>query len=273
MTAAVPELAAAPSILESLLEAPGPVVVDPSWWSWSGPHGGLLAALALRCCAAHAGSGRGPRALTVQLLRSPGAERLERRAQVVRDGGSSSTVTAVLTGSDGGPSVLATLTSGRSRGGGSGYAAVPMPEVAVPLDCPEVAPPVELVPHTQHFDFRLASGPDGFGGASAAEYVFWVRLRSDEPLDAARLAVVADAVPPALYALLPMPIPVPTVEVSYAFASGTDDAPRRGWVLVRIATRTAADGWCVDDSDVWAPDGQLLVQSRQTRRVLGDLTR
>ena len=42
-------------------------------------------------------------------------------------------------------------------------------------------------------------------------------------------------------------------------------------MLTRIATRTAGDGWCVEDSEVWTPEGRLLAQSRQTRRVLGEL--
>lgn len=263
----------ATSTLTALLATEAPVAVDPTWWSWSGPHGGVLAALALRACSRLAGAGRPPRALTVQLLRSPGAEVLHASAEVVRDGGSSSTVAGSLRGRNGSVAVLATLTSGRARDAGPAYAAVPMPQVPQPGDCPALEPPVELVPHTQHLDFRLASGPAGFGGAATAEFVFWVRLRSDEPLDAARLAVLADAVPPALYALVPVPIPVPSVEISFAFGPEVDQAPRRGWVLVKIATRTAADGWCVDDSEVWAPDGRLLVQARQTRRVLGELTR
>jgi len=45
-------------------------------------------------------------------------------------------------------------------------------------------------------------------------------------------------------------------------------APLSGWVLGRITTRSVGGGWCVDDSDLWAPDGQLLASARQTRRML-----
>ena len=267
---AVPE----PSLLGRLLDARGPVRVDPSWWAWTGPHGGALAGHLLRACSREAGQGRSPRALTVQLLRAVGDGPVETTTELVREGAAASVVTAQLRGADGKLSALATLTSGHARGGGEPYAGVPMPEVAAPLDCPLAPPPAELVPFTQHLDFRLAAGPPALGvPGERPELVLWVRLRSDDPLDAARLAVLADAVPPALYAVARVPVPVPTVELSLSFAPGLDEAPGRGWVLVRIATRSAADGWCVDDSEVWAPDGRLLVQARQTRRVLGELTR
>jgi hypothetical protein len=90
----------------------------------------------------------------------------------------------------------------------------------------------------------------------------------DHPVDAAALVVMTDALPPALYGIATVPVPVPTGR-----PDRHPDARRdvRDWLLVRIATRTAEDGWCVDDSDVWGPDGRLLAQARQTRRVLGDV--
>ena len=163
--------------------------------------------------------------------------------------------------------------SGRARGGGAPYAAVPLPAVPGPEQCAPLALPVEMVPYGQHLEHRPATPALPLTPGPLAELVAWVRLRADDPLDAAALTVLADAMPPALYAITATPVAVPTVELSLAYASGLDEAPRRGWVLVRISTRSAADGWCVDDSEVWAPDGMLLVQARQTRRVLGDVVR
>ena len=73
--------------------------------------------------------------------------------------------------------------------------------------------------------------------------------------------------PPALYGATAVPVAVPTVELSVSF---TEAPAASGWVLLRISTRTAAGGWCVDDSEVWDRDGRLLAQGRQTRRVLGE---
>jgi len=259
----------APPSLSAVLADREPLVLHRSWWSWAGPHGGLLAALALRTAAPLAGPGRTPRALSVQFLRTVDDVEVRAGALQVREGGSSSTVSSVLRAS-GDIAVQAVLTSGRARGGGQAYTVVGMPQVRGPEECAPLALPVELVPYGQHFEHRPAAGPLPFSGGDRAELVAWARLRADDPLDTAALTVLADAMPPALYAVTRTPLMVPTVDLTVSYASGLDEAPRRGWVLVRIATRTAADGWCVDDSEVWAPDGTLLVQARQTRRVLGE---
>ena len=263
----------APPSLSTVLAADGPLVLDRSWWSWAGPHGGLLAAVAVRAGSRLAGDGRTPRALSAQFLRTVDDGEVRPEAALVREGGASSTVSSVLRGSDGGVVLQSVLTSGRARGGGQPYSVVGVPEVPGPEDCEPLALPVELVPYGQHFEHRPAAGPLPFSGGDRAELVAWVRLRADDPLDAAALTVLVDAMPPALYGVARTPVVVPTVDLTVSYASGLDEAPRRGWVLVRIATRTAADGWCVDDSEVWAPDGTLLVQARQTRRVLGELAR
>ena len=265
--------ATAPPSLSAVLAVDGPVRLDRSWWSWAGPHGGLLAAVAVGAGRALAGPGRTPRALSAQFLRTVTDGEVRPEARLVREGGASSTVSSVLHGSDGGVVLQAVLTSGRARGDGAPYTVVDMPAVPAPEDCTPLALPVEMVPYGQHFEHRPAAGVLPFSGGDRAELVAWVRLRADDPLDAAALTVLVDAMPPALYGVVREPVVVPTVDLTVSYASGLDDAPRRGWVLVRIATRTAADGWCVDDSEVWAPDGTLLVQARQTRRVLGGLGR
>ena len=263
----------APPSLTRVLSTPGPLVVDRSWWSWAGPHGGLLAAVALRSGQALAGPGRTPRSLSVQFLRAVADGVVRPEARLVREGGASSTVSSALRGSDGEVVLQSVLTSGRAGGSGEPYGVVPAPDVPGPDACAPLALPVDLVPYGQHFEHRPATPVLPLAGGDRAELVAWVRFRDDDPLDAAALTVLVDAMPPALYGLARVPVPVPTVELSVSYASGLDEAPRRGWVLVRIATRTAADGWCVDDSEVWAPDGALLVQGRQTRRVLGELGR
>lgn len=263
---------ASPS-LTAVLAAPGPIRLDRSWWSWAGPHGGLLAALALRSAGRLAGAGRTARALSAQLLRTVDDAPLHASAELVREGGSSSTVASALRDDEGALVVTAVLTSGRARWSGVPYAAVPMPSVAGPESCDRLVLPADLVPFSARLEFRPATPALPLTPGPLAELVAWVRFHDDEPLDAAALTVVADAMPPALYAVTATPVPVPTVELTASYAAGLDEAPLRGWVLVRIATRTAGDGWAVDDSDVWAPDGRLLVQSRQTRRVLGELVR
>lgn len=257
--------------LTDVLDGDGPLRVDRSWWSWAGPHGGLVAAAALRAAAGPAGPQRSPRALSVQLLQAFDDRPVTATAALVRAGGASAVTTSTLHDADGALAVTATLISGRSRSSGPPYTAVPMPDVPPPDDCAPLALPVELVPYGQHFEHRPATPVMPLSGGPLAELTAWARLRADDPLGSAALTVLTDAMPPALYGVATTPVPVPTVELSVQYAAGLDEDPLHGWVLVRIATRAARDGWCVDDSEVWAPDGRLLVQSRQTRRVLGEV--
>jgi acyl-CoA thioesterase len=207
-----------------------------------------------------------PQVLSTQFLSGAGDRPLELAAQVLRAGGSSAVVRVDVTA--GGKLVLTTTaTFARPRPGGTTYGVVPAPAAPPPHHCPLV-PPGELVPFAQHLQIRRVGRGPVEGGDTAA-LVAWVRWADgDQPVDAAALVVMTDALPPALYGIATMPVPVPTVDLTVTLMPGRDV---RDWMLVRIATRTADDGWCVDDSDVWGPDGQLLAQGRQTRRVLGDV--
>ncbi len=242
-------------------------VLDRGWWSWAGPHGGLLGALLLRTAQQLAGD-REPRALSVHYLTAPPEGPVDLTATVLREGGSSAVVRADLHAPDGTLAATAVLTSGRAaRRPTASYDVVAPPPAPPAGQCEPLEIPPELVPFAGHFSYRPV-GPAPLSGGDRAELVAWVRLRADEAYDPAALVVLADVLPPALYGATAVPVPVPTVELQVVLAGG---APVRGWVLSRIATRTAGDGWCVDDSEVWSPDGRLLAQARQVRRVLGEL--
>lgn len=243
-------------------------VLDRSWWSWAGPHGGLLGALLLRTAQQLSGD-RELRAISVHYLSAPPEGPVELSAALLREGGSSAVVRADLRAPAGTLAATAVVTSGRAAPRRTAsYNDVAPPPAPPPGRCEPLEIPPAFVPFAGRFLYRLV-GPAPLSGGDHAELVAWVRLRTDEPYDAAALVVLTDVLPPALYGAAAVPLPVPTVELHVVLAGG---APVRGWVLTRIATRTAGDGWCVDDSEVWTPDGQLLAQARQVRRVLGELT-
>lgn len=239
--------------------------VDRSWWSWAGPHGGLLAGLLLQVAGPLAGAGRAPRALSAQFLAAPAGEHAELEGHLLRAGGSTSVVRADLR-SAGQLAVTATVTSARPRQAGSPYDRVPAPAVPPPEDCQPLELPSEVVPFAAHLEYRPGPGTMTIGGSAEAAQLAWVRLRTDRPYDAASLVVLTDVLPPALYATTGTPVPVPTVDLQVTLA---DAPPAAGWVLTHIASRTSAGGWCVDDSEVWDRRGRLLAQARQVRRVLG----
>lgn len=241
-----------------------------SWWSWSGPHGGLLGALALRAAQAVVAADRAPQVLSVQFLDTAPDGPLDLDAVVLRSGGSSDVVRVDLSAAAG-PVATATVTLARLRPGGTTYEDVPAPQAPAPWDCPDVGPPADVVPFAQQLLIRGVTG-ELVSGGDRAELAAWVRWRDERvPLDAAALVVLTDALPPALYGIATVPVPVPTVDLGVVL---TGAVPRGLDVLVRIRTRRAADGWCVDDCDLWdgsGADGRVLAQSRQARRVLGEV--
>ena len=245
------------------------VDLDRTWWSFAGPHGGRLAALAL-AAAAPLTSEMEPRSLSAQYLRPAPEGQVQVDAELLRAGRSTAMSAVRLAGSDGRTALVATVTAGSTAASGHAYDGVPMPDVAGPGDCAEQSPPVDFVPFSQHLEFRPVGEGQAFAGGEVPELMAWLRLRSGGPVDAEALTVLVDALPPALYAVAAVPAAVPTVELSVTYAPQPE--PYDGWVLARIRTRTAAGGWCVDDSDVWDVEGRLLAQARQTRLVLGPLS-
>lgn len=238
--------------------------LEGAWWSWAGPHGGLVASLAL-AAAEQTCPGQQVRELSAQFLAAPAEGPVELEVRPLRLG-RSSTCLAVTLGSGDEVALAATVLLGRSRPG-MAMQAVPAPAVPGVERCPEVDLPVALAAFLQNLDYRPATDTPLLGGHPSAEFIGWLRLRDHSPLDAQVLTVLLDALAPGLYATLTAPVPIPTVALSVQYAK---PAPVRdsGWVLGRVTTRSAADGWCVDDSDLWGADGRLLASARQTRRVL-----
>ena len=250
--------------------------LDRSWWSWAGPHGGSVAALALQAASDLAPVGWEPRSLTAQFLAPAPEGGLVLLSRALRTGRGSAVLTASVVGADSvvdaeasAPAVTLTVTGGPARPGAYRRAGVAMPDVPPAADCAPLDIPAELVPFAQHLEVRPATPALPLAGGEAPELVAWVRLRDGRRLDAAALTVLADALPPGLYGVASVPVAVPTVDLHVAFSG---EPAGSGWVLARITTRSADGAWCVDDSEVWAPDGRLLAQARQTRRVLGDVS-
>jgi acyl-CoA thioesterase len=248
------------------------VELERRWWSWAGPHGGHVAALLLEAVQALPGAGDRPvRALTASYLRAAPAGPARVEALEVRTGRSTTVADAVLL-ADGTPAVTARAVLGAARPDAppsTPLADVLAPVVAPPEQLPVSALPAEMVPFAQQLEYRPADGRLPLLAGDRPQLLTWARFLDDRPLDAPALTVLVDALPPALYGLLTVPAAVPTVELGVTYGVTPDGAPPRGWVLLRIATRSAEDGWCVDDSEVWSRDGRLLAAGRQTRLVLG----
>jgi acyl-CoA thioesterase len=241
--------------------------VDPALSGFGAAHGGYVAALALRGLSDTVGEEhRTPRSLTVQLLArvAPGA--LDVDAVVERAGGSTTSTSARLR-QQAATVGTAVATFGRARPSlvrtDAAMPPVPPPEACAPLadvPVPEAGAAV-LVEH------RPAAPPLPLSGSDRAELLVWMRLADDRPVDAASAVFLADSAAPALYGALDAYVPIPSVEIAVHFAPAVahDNGP---WVLAVLRNRFAAEGYAVEDGELWTPGGRLLLVSRQLRRVL-----
>lgn len=249
--------------------------VDPSWWAWAGAHGGYVAALALTALRGHVdgshGGGRPVRTMTTNFLAPVDERRLDFEVSLARSG--RRVVACTFTGGQGGAVALvgsAIFGAGQAQ---PEYEAQPAPAVPEPERCRPFIPPETLAAFARHLEIRPATADRPLAGGERAELVAWIRFADRRRLTAEALVILADALPPALYARWTVPRPVPTAELTVHFTDPLDadpvGAPADSWALVRIRTEHSGGDWAIDDSAVWSADRRLLVLARQARRVVG----
>ncbi|WP_460459637.1 thioesterase family protein, partial [Angustibacter peucedani] len=202
--------------------------------------------------------------LTAHFLRPVDERLLELAATPVSASGSTA-VTQVAAVQDGREVAVGTALLGAAREPGLAWAPEPAPSVPPPAGCPVVVLPRELVPFSQHLEFRTADGSRPLAGGPTPRLRAWVRFVDDRRPDAADLVTLADALPPGLYGVATTPAPVPSVDLAVHLTGHAADGP---WVLVEQRTLWSVQGWAVDEAEVWDERGVRLAQARQTRRVL-----
>ncbi|TQM33110.1 acyl-CoA thioesterase [Nocardia bhagyanarayanae] len=242
--------------------------VDRTWRGWTGPHGGVIAALLVDVARRAADEELPVRAVDLRFLGRPvdGAFAFSATARPL---GRGTAIVDVVARQESGEVAAASITLGRTAPSSvPDRTERPAPEVAAADACAAFRLPPEIVPVGAHFDIRPAAGPLPLTGAVQAWMCAWIALNPPMITDAATLAILADALPPGIFPTLSAPIAVPTV--AFSMHLHTDfTAPAGQPVLVRAANTGTGGGWSVDDVDIWDAAGRLLVSARQTRRVLG----
>ncbi len=244
---------------------------SPDWSAPRGPNGGYLAAIVMRAMEAElADPSRPARSLTLHYLRPPADGELRIDVTIERSGRRLSSLGARVT-QDARLCVLALAAFSESFDPADAFAAQ-MPVVA-PWASIEPFSPLPGMPRiAQRIEMRPALGAPPFSGADEALTGGWMRLHEPRALDAAALALYADAWLPALFARLAGPLGVPTIDLTIHFrdpraAAAADPAAP---VLGVFRSAHAADGLIEEDGELWSPDGRLLAQSRQLALVIPD---
>lgn len=244
------------------------VHVSDRWWIVRGPNGGYLAALLANAIEDTAGDPACPlRSLTVHYLRPPVDGPATIETTLERSGRTVKSVTARLLQS-GKLQALAIAAHASPRDVG-GFEHARMPEVLPPERCPARRPEDALAIHA-HFDMRTAIGPAHRDAErmDAAATGGWIRFVEPAPWTPARISLIADAWPPAVFSARATPTTtqgVPTIDLTVHIL-----APDRiealapdAFVFVRFESQVVRGGYLEEDGEIWSPEGHLLARARQ----------
>jgi acyl-CoA thioesterase len=241
------------------------------WWVDRGPHGGFLAAMMLRALKNSIDDpSRQIRSLTVHFIARPTVGPVEVNTSIERVGKSRISASARLD-QDGETKAIA-LAAFSSAWESIEWAEITMPTVA-PSDDVDTLPVTDgLTPRFfENFDARPVIGDWPFIGATKALSGGWIRLSEPRALDDLAVAVFADAWMPSVFVRLDRPMTVPTVDLTVHFRATLPppEANPEDFVLVVFRSETAADGFFVEDGEIWSPRGTLIAQARQLGVLMG----
>jgi acyl-CoA thioesterase len=239
--------------------------VDAQWAQGPGAYGGLVAAILARAIETDA-----PRDQSLVTLNAafcapatPGPARVT--TEIVRTGRNVSTLRASLVRDE---VTLATAQATVARRRESAFAldTLTMPTVPAPEDVPD-GPEEHYIPaFTRAFSFRQCLGPVPFSGGDEARVGGWCRIEEDDvPVDAALLAALLDAWPPAAVGRSPGWCPVASIEIGYHFLAPLP-APsdeKRPWLFYEAVARHVSGGLADESAVIWTRDGRPLATTRQ----------
>jgi acyl-CoA thioesterase len=250
--------------LEPLAEGLWRGRVDPSWFVTTGPNGGFVAALATR--ALEAATGRPARSLTLHYLTAPVEGPIEVACAIERQG-RTSTFTSLRLAQAGETVVLGLGVAAEWRADQPQWSDARMPDVPAPGDAPMIDAGHRRAPvYFSKYEMRWALG-DFRRPHDPARLGAWLRSADGRPLDAPLLAAMTDALMPPAFLRTGFGALVPTIDLTIHFRAPLPD--RGDWALAVFESRVAAGGVVEEDGQLFAPDGTLLVQSRQLAILRG----
>jgi acyl-CoA thioesterase len=247
--------------------------IAPGWETPRGPLGGYVLAILVRGLE-HAVDDplRTARSVTAHFLRPPTDGPVRVSARIERAGRSLTTVSGRL--DQEGKLIGLALAAFSMPFDGPLLEDAPMPAVEPPADGAREDPrgPIDGAPK---FMGRLAMlprfGEAPFSGSAHGVVGGWLGFRERRPLDAAAIALLADAWFPAPWPRLAALAPAPTIDLTVHFR--TPLPLPDSMLLGRFSNRAVGDGFFDEDGELWTPDGTLVAQSRQLGLLLGATTR
>jgi acyl-CoA thioesterase len=244
--------------------------VSGEWRAGRGPHGGYLAAMLLRALlAAVDDPQRAPRSMTIHYARAPEAGPVSITTTLERQGRSLSTLSARM--EQEGKLMALVLSAFSVPWTAPEISEVRLPD-AQPPDEPRESPASlrRFAPQfSKHLVIQPRIGPIPFRGSNEPMAVgAWLGLRDpDRPLDALALALFSDSLYSPPFIKLDGPGTSPTIDLTIHFRAhigeGVPGTIAHNLCFARFHTTLVHEGFFEEDGVIWAPDGTLLVQSRQ----------
>lgn len=244
--------------------------IPDQWQQGRGAFGGLVVAALIRATQARVTASNQPlRSLTATLCGPalPGACSLE--TTLLRRG-RNTTAASVLARQGDGVFAQATALFGARRveDGDWNHLHPPKSPDWTQVPVAPVQPPLAPI-FTQHVEFRLLSLPPGSGADDAHGVVAWVRLKNPgEARDPAYLAALVDTPWPALMPRLKSFRPMATVSYALEVLGDWDGLDPDAPLLYRAVSPIAADGYAVEQRELWGHDGRIMAFNQQRFAII-----
>lgn len=263
------------SFLEATtLTAIGPgrttALVDATWQQGKGAYGGLVAALLLGAIERELPGGQRVARITTAFCAAllPGIVELE--VAVVRAGRNVSVLEGRMhIAAEGERRVVATAMATACRAREHPIALAPMRTLPMPpVDSVADGPEAHYLPvFAKRFSFRQCVGPTPFSGLGPARVGGWCRLNEDGPLDAAALAAMLDAWPPAAVGLSSGWCPVASLEMSVEIETDVPIAAR-SWLFYDARCERVTGGLADERATLHLADGTRVASAQQLIALL-----
>ena len=238
--------------------------ISPDWGINGNANGGYVIAMAARAMADAAG--RPPLTVTAHYLTPGPAGPCTVEVDIIRVGGRTSTVRALLRTGD--TRVAALLGSFGDQVVRVVSVIDGAPPDLPPIDeCPATKPPNVVSGFGDRVDARVRPSDLGFGvgkHSGRGEIAGWFRLEDSDAdevaIDAFGLLLAADAFAPVCFQFPEFPTGhAPTLELT-VHVRGT---PEPGPLRCRFTSRFMQQGLFEEDGEIWDATGRLVAQSRQ----------
>lgn len=242
------------------------VEIPDGWQQGKGAFGGVVVALLVRAIQQEQEEGRRLRSFSAHLcgplLNGPASLQTD----VLRRGAGISTVACRLM--QDGVCAHGVADFGRDRAPDLSLNEWQMPTVPSWKDVAAVDMPVGIAPvFTQHFEYRPIEGLPFSGGR--AETCGWVRAKKPgKEMDAALLAALVDSWWISAWVTFSAPRPAATIAYFLHGIADTSRVDPEIPVFYRAKSTLLAEGYTVEQRELWSEDGTLLVINQQTQAII-----